>query len=401
MYRKSVPRLSGGRLVGMGAALAFLLTAALPQVSSAASGRHPAAGSDTTPWTAPPGPPAHPDPVVEPLRQPADVFGKAPVASRPGRPEAVPTGASGPSPDLGDGSARRPAAGVGAGGRPGDGGTGGQRVDGAARSGEHGPGADGAGKGGKTGGRTDRGRSASGVREFAGWGIDTCHTPSLATLRAWRSSRYRAIGVYYGGRARACPDQPELTAAWVREASRMGWKLLPVYVGSQSPCTNGKHKQDYAIGKQPWQQGRTEARDAVRRARTLGMRPSSPLYLDMEAYDRTDRPCAARTLSYVRGWDRQVRASGYLPGFYSSAESGVRHLDAARRAGTKDLPSVMWFARWGVPPSATKDPALGAQAWRPHRRVHQYAGNVTERHGGRRLTIDRNRVDAPVAVVGG
>ncbi len=235
---------------------------------------------------------------------------------------------------------------------------------------------------------------------FRGRAFDTCKTPPLSTLRAWRSSPYRAVGVYFGGRGRACPDQPHLNKRWVAAADRMGWGVLPVFVGSQSPCVQAKNKRHVRIGRAPWRQGRKEGRQAVRAAKALGMLTGSPLYLDMEAYNEGNRRCARTTLDFVRGWNREVRKYAYLPGFYSSADSGVRHMEASRRAGVADLPSVMWFARWDGKPSLYGERVLSKRAWTPHRRIHQYAGNVTEKHGGRRLTIDRNSADAPVARIG-
>ncbi|WP_143677795.1 glycoside hydrolase domain-containing protein, partial [Streptomyces rhizosphaericus] len=75
-----------------------------------------------------------------------------------------------------------------------------------------------------------------GAKVFKGWAFDTCHAPSLATLRAWNSSRYRAVGVYYAGRGRACASQPNLTVSWMRGVKSMKWQVLPIFVGSQSPC---------------------------------------------------------------------------------------------------------------------------------------------------------------------
>lgn len=238
-----------------------------------------------------------------------------------------------------------------------------------------------------------------GAKIFRGRAFDTCHAPSLATLRAWRASPYRAVGIYYGGRGRHCLKQPLLSRSWALGARALGWQLLPVYVGSQSPCVRNKSKWDVRMGSQPWEQGRREGRDAVRRAKALGMVKRSALYLDMEAYDRKNATCARATLTFIRGWNREVRSRGYFPGFYSSANSGVRHLENARRAGIHDLPSVVWFARWGKKPALYGEPVLRPTAWHPHRRIHQYAGNVKERHGGRTLYIDRNQVDAPVAIV--
>ncbi|MEU7581861.1 DUF1906 domain-containing protein [Streptomyces sp. NPDC041068] len=249
------------------------------------------------------------------------------------------------------------------------------------------------------GAATDRakGAKAAKVATFKGWAFDTCTTQSTDTMRRWRKSSYRAVGIYYGGRGRACKRQPHLNRGWMRAVKRMGWRVLPVYVGSQSPCVVAKNKKGVRIGRHPWSQGKREGRDAVRRAKALGIRRLSPLYLDMEAYTYRKKSCARTTLSFVRAWDREVRRRGYVPGFYSSADSGVRHMEAARRAGVRDLPAVMWFARWHTRPHLYREPALRRHAWHPARRIHQYAGNVKERHGGRTLMIDRNLMHAPVA----
>ncbi|AKH83373.1 hypothetical protein AA958_15450 [Streptomyces sp. CNQ-509] len=57
-------------------------------------------------------------------------------------------------------------------------------------------------------------------------------------------------------------------------------------------------------------------------------------------------------------------------------------------------------ARWRTAPTLYGEPHVDPAAWRPHRRIHQYAGMVEERHGGKRIVIDRNVVDAPVAIMG-
>ncbi|MGI5529331.1 DUF1906 domain-containing protein [Streptomyces syringium] len=235
---------------------------------------------------------------------------------------------------------------------------------------------------------------------FRGKGIDACQAPSLNTLSAWQSSPYAAVGVYFGGRARACPNQRYLSRRWLLGAKDLGWRVLPIYVGSQSPCASAVHKRGYAISDdEPWDQGIEEGEDAVRRASAYGIGRHSPLYLDMEAYNYRNADCARVTLSFIRGWTRAVDHLGYIPGFYSSANAGVRHMDLARRDGRTSLPEVMWFARWGVSPSTAGEANLGSRSWTPHRRIHQYAGNVTETYGGRTLTIDRNQIDAPVAII--
>ncbi|MWA12226.1 DUF1906 domain-containing protein [Streptomyces sp. BA2] len=239
----------------------------------------------------------------------------------------------------------------------------------------------------------------AGVSVYRGRAFDTCLAPSADTMRRWKTSNYGAVGIYYAGRGRACKRQPQLSRSWMRTVRGQGWKVLPVYVGSQSPCVVAKHKKHVRMGRYPVRQGTLEGRDAVRKARALGMQRLSPLYLDMEAYTYREKWCAHGTLAFVRAWNREVRRFGYVPGFYSSANSGVRHMETARRAGVRDLPSVMWFARWRVRPHLYREPVLRRDAWSPERRIHQYAGNVTERHGGRTIKIDRNLVHAPVARV--
>lgn len=243
-------------------------------------------------------------------------------------------------------------------------------------------------------------REAVSEGNFQGTAFDTCNAPSLAAMRAWRSSSsYRGVGVYYAGRGRHCLNQKNLTKSWVSQVHRMGWQVLPVFVGSQSPCVYAANKKGVRIGSRPAQQGRSEAGEAVQHARALGILDGSALYLDLEAYNAGNASCARTTLDFVRAWNKEVRTRGYVPGFYSSAESGVRQIEQARVAGKSDLPAAIWFARWHTGPALYQEAALHRDAWQ-HRRIHQYAGDVTETHGGYRLTVDRNQVDAPVARIG-
>ncbi|MHA4813697.1 glycoside hydrolase domain-containing protein [Streptomyces aculeolatus] len=239
-----------------------------------------------------------------------------------------------------------------------------------------------------------------GAHVFRGRAFDTCHTPSRAAMSAWRASPYRAVGVYFAGRGRACAEQPNLTASWLRDVHRTGWRVLPLYVGSQSPCVTAGNKHHVRIDPaRPRGQARAEARDAVHSARALGMAARSAVYLDIEHF-RGPTACERTTLAYIRAWNKEVRRLGWFPGLYSSANSGIRVIEQARRAGLDGLPSMIWVARWRTGPSLYGEPRVDPAAWRPHRRLHQYAGMVAERHGGKRMVIDRNVVDAPVAIMG-
>ncbi|RBM05664.1 glycoside hydrolase domain-containing protein [Streptomyces sp. PT12] len=242
--------------------------------------------------------------------------------------------------------------------------------------------------------------TAAGAEIYEGHAFDTCDAPSAAALRDWLDSPYRAVGVYIGGRGRACPDQPNLTPDWVADVDSMGWRLLPLYVGSQAPCVRDDDKSRVPIdAARPRQRGAAEAADAIDAAESLGLAPGSPIYLDMEDYDQHDGACADITLAFVQAFSHHLTDRGWIPGFYSSATSGIAHLEAARLSGAADLPDVLWYARWRTAPTLVDEPVLDPGAWQPHRRIHQYEGDVTETHGGRRMRIDRNVVHAPVAVL--
>ncbi|WP_328806532.1 DUF1906 domain-containing protein [Streptacidiphilus fuscans] len=249
-----------------------------------------------------------------------------------------------------------------------------------------------------------------GPQVFHGQAFDTCSAPALSLLRAWRrSSPYGALGIYIGGTNRGC-SQPRLNRAYVQQATAMGWRLLPLYVGAQAPCVASPHGRGERIGYwSGFTQGQNEGADAVRAARALGLGASSPVYLDMEAYVRDRGRCSLAVLRYTTAWSRIVHSGGYLAGFYSSASSGVADLaslSAYREAALTStaqqngLPDVIWYARWDRRDSTDGYRALGAGQWSGHRRLHQYLANHVEDHGGQGLLIDRNAVDAPVAVVG-
>ncbi|MET9325086.1 DUF1906 domain-containing protein [Streptomyces sp. NPDC003038] len=238
-----------------------------------------------------------------------------------------------------------------------------------------------------------------GMTVFHGSAFDTCATPALSTMRAWASSPYRAVGIYYAGRGRGCLSQKHLSKAWVREVDRAGWKILPIFVGSQAPCVSLWHKRDTIIDPEDAEMGAHEAAEAVAAAGRLGIMKGSALYLDMESYNKNDTQCAETTINFIRKWSRGVRELGYLPGFYSSADSGVRHLRKARDTDPKDMPEAIWFARWRVDPSLTAEPALGLTSWPHNRRIHQYAGDIFEEHGGVGMRINASVIHAPVATL--
>lgn len=226
---------------------------------------------------------------------------------------------------------------------------------------------------------------------YQGQGFDACTAPPQAAMDAWRaSSSYRAVGVYIGGVSRGC-GQPNLTAAWVSAQAASGWHLIPTYVGLQAPCTGFFNRISYddATARA---QGRAEARDAVARASALGLTAPSTLYADMEGYDNSIPSCVTAVLTYLSGWTHVLHANGYSAGVYSSAASGISDLSAHYNSSGYQRPDDIWLAWWNSGADVEGGSYVPGNQWAYHR-IHQFAGNVSESHGGYQLAIDRDFLD--------
>lgn len=231
-------------------------------------------------------------------------------------------------------------------------------------------------------------RASSSGAVFTGLGFDACSAPSPKAMAAWKSSPYRAAGVYIGGANRAC-SQPNLTPEWVAEQTEAGWHLIPTYVGLQAPTSSCTSCAKLSAG-QATAQGSAAAESAVEEAAAVAMGPGSPIYFDMESYSRTSAATAA-TLAFLEAWTRKLHALGYVSGVYSSSASGIA--DLADQVGTGyTLPDDIWIANWNGAQN-TSDPVVPPGAWTSHQRLHQYRGGHNETYGGVTINIDDDYVD--------
>ncbi|NEE00658.1 DUF1906 domain-containing protein [Phytoactinopolyspora halotolerans] len=240
--------------------------------------------------------------------------------------------------------------------------------------------------------------TGSSANRAGGLGFDTCTAPSLDALRAWKSSPYRTVNIYFGGINRGC-TQPNLTAAWVREVAAMGWKLLPTYFGRQPFCKFGSSKPYRYTASNAAYYGRLGAQIAVGNAKDLGLLPGSALYADVEHYDRTNADCRRAVRRYVSAWTTTLHASGYLAGVYVHQDSGLRDLSYTYNSTTYARPDAVWMARWDGNTSLTGWPTAPDSHWAVHQRAKQYRGDHDETWAGVRLNIDSDSLNAPVALV--
>ncbi|MCX5196720.1 DUF1906 domain-containing protein [Streptomyces sp. NBC_00249] len=234
---------------------------------------------------------------------------------------------------------------------------------------------------------------------FAGQGFDACTAPPQRSMDAWRgTSPFGAVGIYIGGRARACA-QPQLTAGWVRRQAEAGWHLMPIWVGPQP-----WHDAATGLSTDPSKandQGRAAAEGAVDAARALGLAEGTLLYNDLENY--SDRATwDAPVVAYLTAWTVRLHELGYRSAAYVAASSGVKALGAHHHQAPHAMPDVLWVAQWNGAASVTdKDLGLpaGTAMWSGPRRAHQFRGDHDASYGGVTLNIDRSHVDVDPTVL--
>jgi hypothetical protein len=221
-------------------------------------------------------------------------------------------------------------------------------------------------------------------------GFDTCAPPSQAALRAWRRA-FAVVAVYIGGVNAACYDG-NLSASWVHRAARLGWSMLPTYVGPQAPCYG------YGTRIRPGRaarEGMAAAQDAAWHAWRLGLPARSPIYYDMEAYSWRARSCTVAVIAFLSAWTREINAKGYTSGVYSSMGSCISDMQSAAMAARRGFapPQAIWYALW----DDRRELNDARLRWPWGKRSKQYRGPHNLTVGGITLNIDTDLVDGPTA----
>ena len=213
-------------------------------------------------------------------------------------------------------------------------------------------------------------------------------------MTAWRA-KYASAAIYIGGQEMGC-DYGNLSKSWVQAAEGMGWSLMPTYVGLQAPCNSFS---DEISPGQAASEGQQAASQAIADAGSFGLGQGSPIYYDMEAYNETNASCVTAVLTFLDAWDRQLQASGYVSGVYSSADSGITDLQTTSTIGGHPLaePQAIWIALWDNAANLTGSPYITSAVWPTSARSKQYAGPHTVTVGGISLNIDSDLVNGAVA----
>jgi hypothetical protein len=229
-------------------------------------------------------------------------------------------------------------------------------------------------------------------------GFDTCAAPSAWNMQDWwNNSPFTSVGIYVGGANRGCA-QPNLTSEWVSAIIGQGWKLLPIWVGPQAPCTTlGSTTRLNAAPLGALGDGYNEGLAAADRMAALGFGWLAPVYYDLEGYPRSTA-CSAAIRSFSDGWVYALNSRGYLAGLYSSLCSGI--IDMGDGVPTaKYVLNAVWIAAWNDTPNVYGFNSPGCSLWdlwwSNHQRVHQFKGGHDELWGNALINIDSNAVDGP------
>lgn len=221
--------------------------------------------------------------------------------------------------------------------------------------------------------------SSSGPSVYTGLGFDNCGLPKVSQLAAWTNAKspYKALNVYIGGVNAACPTP--VSPTWVKSVTKLGWGIIPTYVGLQSPspecpCAAINPTKAYS-------EGVAAAKDAASIMATDGM-PAfkhNPIYDDMEGYTRnTVDTKAVRT--FLKAWTIELHKLGFLSGVYAGAATGVT--DLVKVYGTTyPEPDDLWIAEWNNEQTVSS-PYVPAGDWANHQRIHQFNGNTNLSYGG-------------------
>jgi len=241
--------------------------------------------------------------------------------------------------------------------------------------------------------------------------FDAACAPTLDTMTTWwNTSPYTSTAIYLGGSSVYCRSymQPQLNANWVSSVQATGWKLIPIWVGPQAPCTTltdvSKLNADPSVAVHD---GFQEAIWAVTRARQLGM-ASGPIYYDMEFYPTADATCRKVVQQFALGWGAGLHFQGYQSGFYSSLCAGI--VDLSLDVQVANTIDSIWVAAWAY--NDQNDPRYGTYVpnlfgytacapgrqvpdtmWASHQRIRQYRGGHDETWGGVKLNVDSNGDD--------
>jgi hypothetical protein len=243
-------------------------------------------------------------------------------------------------------------------------------------------------------------------------GFDLACAPVTTAMQTWwADSPYQDIGVYLGGCDVYCVSpngqntcasnwhpgttktvDSNLTSAWLASATKMGWGILPIWVGPQAPCIANASSYWTINNSDPFSTGAYQADLAIAQANALGI-TSGIVYYDMEGYTPDGGDCSTAVETFLANWTAELHAQGFESGLYG----GISDFQTDYLALSPE-PDAAWIAAWDSNNTIWNIGTLSNSYWPDNQRIHQWNSETNgETWGGVNLGgIDQNIVDAPV-----
>jgi hypothetical protein len=223
-------------------------------------------------------------------------------------------------------------------------------------------------------------------------GIDACGLMNNLSKDQtfWTYTSYSTFGLYIGGSIASCPTS---SASYVASLLAQGWRLLPIWVGPQAPCSSFGSRMSYDTAT-AFAQGKTEAHAAVQKEAALGMDTlNAPVIFDLEAYDTSNASCLAAVKSFITGWTTQLHiAPAQQSGVYGSGcGSGVGQF-----ATLNPPPDFIDGADWDGASSTASISCVADGNWIFNQRHKQYRGGHNETYNGVTVAVDSDCSNGPV-----
>lgn len=230
-----------------------------------------------------------------------------------------------------------------------------------------------------------------------GYGFDACGLPTTSEMETWwNSSPFTWVGAYLGGSDLSSCTTP--SASWVNTVTGQGWNIEPLWAGPQDPCFTGGGALFSTNTTTAFNQGETQASDAVTALSNDGFDPSvngnTTIVYDLEGYSNGSG-CIAAAQAFIKGWDTYLAVSpSQVSGVYGAAESTYTSY-IQDLTGSPD-PRFIWGADYDDNPSTTDLYGIPTGDWDNNQRLKQYEGNQTPTYGGVELLVDYDNADGPI-----
>lgn len=221
--------------------------------------------------------------------------------------------------------------------------------------------------------------------------------PTFDQLDDWgyTASLY-AFSVYLGGShySSAAAAQSGLTPLYAEKFACDNYSIMPIWVGPQANTSKYSAPIIYSDPNQAYNQGYSEAQQAVyASAIKLGI-VSGIIYYDLEQYTT---PTALNVRRFISGWVQGLHANGWQAGVYFNPS------DWTDIASASPVPDDVWVVKvyndFNITSGVYGLTPLPDTYWSSQQRIRQYTTPVSQMYGVHTHQVDLDLVLGPTTTV--